>query len=757
MFKKNRFFFLLLLAVFFFSADGLYAQSVKRLVKKARNYTLKGEIYKARETYLKAYAKDSSNYNVNCELGLLLTEYMDHTDEAGKYLVNAERLTKKDTLHELIYELGCYYQQRKQYDKALNYFHRMVRWIDDSPDGLEFQKELRNHISNCEYAQSNINVEERAGIKVENAGKSINSIYPEYVPVSTHNDSVILFTSRRPSKINNQIDDVDQQFYEDMYIARIEGESGVYGQATLFTGDEVSQIPNTKYHESVVSVTHDGQKLFTFKDGILYECVKKGNSWSSPKKLDQHINIDAYQNHASLSTDGKTMFFSTEERSGFGGRDIWMVKKDEKGEWGAAINLGGEINTVMDEEGAQISEDGKTLYFASNGRPGFGGFDLFKSTWDGSKWSIPENMGEPINSPANDVFLTINAEENHGFLSSSRTGGYGDMDIYRIFVADCSPYPNKTYTVTVDARASIDSIGKKVNYIWNFGDGTKAIGQKLDHTYIHPGFYKITVDVVDVETGTIEKNEEYKELDIKNVNHIGFRSLDTTYLGDTLVFDASCSMLKEEKIVSKKWFVNGEELIGQTADVFSKRITEKKNLDVKIEVKTDKNNSYCYFKTILVRDSADKPKEFTELVMGGADGITGTHTGEGVDTTGIGVLGFKLENIYFSFDKFNIRGDASKTLDENLLKLAKYTKAVIKISAHCDARGTNDYNKKLSVKRAESTIKYLEKHGFDRSRIVAVLTMGEEELVNKCGDDAQCSKAEHQKNRRVEFKIVSIK
>jgi outer membrane protein OmpA-like peptidoglycan-associated protein len=183
----------------------------------------------------------------------------------------------------------------------------------------------------------------------------------------------------------------------------------------------------------------DGRKLFVFRDSKVYEVNMDERTKASPKKLLKTINFDYYQSHAFLSKDGNTLYFTSEAKGGRGGIDIYKSTKIKEGEWSKPENLGAPVNTVLDEDAPFLSDDGKTLYFASTGHKGFGNFDIFKSELVDGKWGEPVNLGQPINSPGHDIFLVLNGDGNAGYFSSSRAGGQGDMDIYKINFLDKMP------------------------------------------------------------------------------------------------------------------------------------------------------------------------------------------------------------------------------------------------------------------------------------------------------------------------------
>ncbi|MFY9310220.1 MAG: OmpA family protein [Bacteroidia bacterium] len=266
-------------------------------------------------------------------------------------------------------------------------------------------------------------------ITVKNMGEAINTPYSEFAPIISADGSMMIFTSKRPigakdsSKRTERMENVFVSYYNDSL--------DVWSPAKLL-GPSVNQ---PKRNNSAIALSNDGQNLLLYKgepDGNIYASSLKGEDWSIPLVLPQPINSSRHETSASISPDGKTIYFVSDRKHGQGGLDIWYCKQDKRGNWGEAKNMGPDVNTKRDEEGVYIHPDGKTLYFSSKGHNSVGGFDVYKTVFEKGKWSKPVNLGAPINTVGDDLFFVITADGSTGYYSSGRDGGSGKKDIYKI-------------------------------------------------------------------------------------------------------------------------------------------------------------------------------------------------------------------------------------------------------------------------------------------------------------------------------------
>lgn len=268
-------------------------------------------------------------------------------------------------------------------------------------------------------------------IMIVNLGKTINSPFPDYAPVISADGEELVFTSRRPSTERDI--KKNKTGMESVYSSSYDSKKKKWNDAKILA----ESINQPGRHNSAIALSNDGQRMLLYRDdqsgnGDIYESKLEGENWTTPVKLPEPVNSKEHESSASISPDGRTIYFVSNRKGGKGGRDIWLCRMDNNGAWGNAENLGGSINTTEDEEGVFIHPDGKTLYFSSKGHNSSGGYDIFRSVLENGTWSEPESLGPKINTPDDDVYFVLAANGITGFYASGKPGGLGDKDLYEI-------------------------------------------------------------------------------------------------------------------------------------------------------------------------------------------------------------------------------------------------------------------------------------------------------------------------------------
>ncbi len=285
-------------------------------------------------------------------------------------------------------------------------------------------------------------------IEIKNLGPIINTEYTEHTPVFSPDESELIFTSRK-KLFDHSKSSFDNEYDENIYISKKDT-----------NGNWVKPVPiqniNTEDHEATISLSYDESKLFIYKDedeGSIYYSNYQNDKWQKPIKLGSYINTKHRETHASLSYDGTTLFFTSDRPGGYGGLDIYYSKKLPNGEWGPAKNVGKAINSPKDEEAPYILPDGKTLYFSSKGKGGLGGFDIFKSTLNEfGTWTLPQNLGYPVNSIDDDVFFFPTPNQKRAYFASKKDfQNFGSSDIYLMKL----PEEKKSPLVVMTAKLTV--------------------------------------------------------------------------------------------------------------------------------------------------------------------------------------------------------------------------------------------------------------------------------------------------------------
>lgn len=316
---------------------------------------------------------------------------------------------------------------------AINQFLALPELGERSRKSGEYRKRTYNFA--IQYADKN-----PAGTYVFspiNLGDSVNSADDEYYPSITIDDSMFIFTRRRSG------------FGEDFFESAILDEKR-YTKSHLIKGDI-----NLEPLKGAINISQDGEWLIfagsNFRGGYgdfdLYISYDTPTGWSEPENFGGNINTESWESSPSLSPDKRALYFSSNRPGGYGGKDLYVSYRLPSGKWGPARNMGPSINTAGDELAPFIHADNATLYFTSDGLPGYGNSDIFLCRkGPNNEWSIPENIGWPINTIDNEGSLFVDADGKTAFYSSDRSDSRGGLDIYS-FELRPSARPAKTLYV----------------------------------------------------------------------------------------------------------------------------------------------------------------------------------------------------------------------------------------------------------------------------------------------------------------------
>ncbi len=432
MLKKNTF---IILALFFpFLGFGQTEKTSEEMAiehyKAGEDYLLANDLKQAKRLFKKSIELNPSLAAAYRGLGVCHELDYEYPEAMKAY----EHILEIDSMFSrvLYYQLAEIYYKSDSTQKALDYFHKFETLQEkdfyefglNGPRELEYELEyLRKLPGNIKACQISLDSAKFVNITtVHNLGPAINSAQIEYFPFLS-NDQRLMFFNRRKNDISD----------EDLFFSRfIDGE--------WLNGAPVRSL-NTSANEGMPSLVRDGRKMYFTacgRQGVqgtcdIWEAKIQGYQIESIDKLDGFANSNKWDSEAAVSCDGSTLFFASNREGGEGGTDLWYSIKQGTGLWSRPINLGPKINTPYDEESPFITNDGKTLYFASTGHPGLGEQDLFVSWYDqkNKEWSVPINLGPPVNSPFRELGFFLSADGKTGYFASNRPGGFGKMDIYK--------------------------------------------------------------------------------------------------------------------------------------------------------------------------------------------------------------------------------------------------------------------------------------------------------------------------------------
>jgi len=306
--------------------------------------------------------------------------------------------------------VGKYYLNRGEYGKAKGYFEKYLAQKPAKPTHLET---ATKGVATCDYAENAL--KSPLSYQAKPLSPTVNAFALQYFPVLTVDQQTLIFTARNLSGRDND---------ENIYVSFRQGED-------WSAPASISPNINTAENEGTCSISADGRTLvFTSCQGRqsfgscdLFVSYKIGNEWVEPINMGPKINTYSWESQPSLSADGRTLFFVSDRRGGYGRRDIWMSKLGEDGQWGAPTNLGNTVNTTDDDLSPFLHANGTTLFFSSQGHLGMGGYDLFFSEWKNGSWTTPENLGYPINTHEDQVSLFVTADGEKAYYSLEKAEG----------------------------------------------------------------------------------------------------------------------------------------------------------------------------------------------------------------------------------------------------------------------------------------------------------------------------------------------
>lgn len=378
----------------------------------------KKDYYQALEWYEKYYKeeRDLAVAKQIADLHFLLRDYNKATRWYKRVVERKSRKKPNPFLPEIRYVYGRTLKMNGNYPDAIE---ELTLYISESEDPVNIARAKRE-IEGARLAQS---MQPDMEVSLVNAGKKVNTKSSEYSPLLASKDEMY-FTAMREDKIK-ELGSRDNDYHSKLFLSK-RGEDG-WEEAMEAGGVNINR---EGYHTGNISFSRDGQRMYftraTLEGNVLMESKlyysDKGDEGWAPANEVPGINGDYIirQPAAGELFGNEVIYFASNMDGGYGGYDLYYATRQGDG-FTSPVNLGDIVNTDMDEESPYFVDG--NLYFSSEGHPGLGGFDIFKSEWNGSVWSGPMNLGKPYNSMVDDLYYSIDKDGYNGTLVSNREGG----------------------------------------------------------------------------------------------------------------------------------------------------------------------------------------------------------------------------------------------------------------------------------------------------------------------------------------------
>lgn len=466
---------------------------------KEANYQLKIENYQvALKAYLNAYKKDTGNVDIHYGIGLSRTKTNSDPAQALPHLLKAE--SKYGQEGDYLLALARAYFFNHKFDKARETLTKASAKLKGDPN-IEL---LKAYIDNAERM-----VKSPIDVTFVNLGKGINSDMDDITPILSPDGEFLFYSS------NRKYDTGFKEYMWDVYFSN--SESGDYKK------NKTASVFNTAEDEIMAGVSLNGTEFYFYQDAygvdrdLVVSTIEAG-ALKGKTPMPPAINTKGVEKAATSTVTGDTLIFASDGHGGEGGFDLFYSVRLPNGDWSESVNLGKGVNSQYDELYPMFSNDGKKLYFCSNGPKSMGGFDVFVCNFDAKnmKFGEPKNIGYPLNDVYDNLTISYSPDGNYAYVSAIKPDSYGYSDIYRVVFNDKDPMV-RLYMVKLqiaqgeekvdfgeteaDLKVSVFTKGKTLFGTYNYNPATSSVNVAL-----LPGDYVLEIEGSSIEPFSMKIN-----------------------------------------------------------------------------------------------------------------------------------------------------------------------------------------------------------------------------------------------------------
>ncbi len=750
-------------------------------LKLADNFYAQSYYYTAAEYYKNVVRDDSTNRYAHFWLGMSLLQARDYENAEVFFKKFYEikpgektKLKKWEEEDRVLFSTGGYYygqalHRNGKFDEAITYLNKFKKTYTPKNEADILPKLAALELAGSEFAKTS----KKAKVKVLSVGTGINKSYTEASPYGIGEDQ-LYYSSLKIDGLSSGdtlifVNGHKSKRYYNIYHATKGGND--WGKGKAIDNEEVNEIGYTIgngtfnkaltrfYFTKCLEVDDDRPLCNIFVAD--FNAGKFSNVQRLPEPINEKENHTSTQPSVRTSDDGmEIIYFTSDREGGPGGMDVWYCLRTQNGEFKGPKLLKGPINTTADEETPFFDDSTKTLYFSSNGHPGFGGFDVFKSS-EGADltWGDVTNIGSPVNSGADDLYYSRSSDQTNGFVVSNRLGSV-PLNGIKTASDDIFYWTNFKYAVQGMAfKEGGDDGGVALK-----GATFKLYRKAEDGTKILVG-----VDSSSKAGGSSDKGGYYffklaPESDyVVEVEREGFQtkaeSITTKGLPGEDTLQNNVAVRKGAYVVKGLITEEGKPEGLKDANVELIEVYPNGMEKTSYYVKSDPNYAFDLEMDKDYKVVVRKNEYFTKTVN--------------ITTRGLGLIDtfrkdisiaklelnktYTLQNVLYEFGKATLT-ENSKLVLNNLYQIMVENPAfIIELSAHTDAIGTDKDNMKLSQARAESCVKYLVEKGVEKARMKAVGYGESKPKVPNQTEEGKDDPAGRAINRRTEFQIIGMK